>query len=219
MRKIIGISGARGVGKDTFGQVLVNNHGFKQIAFADELRAQIVKLWPDISDWSNILENKSTIFPDFDLLVYENNWDFRQWAADHSVDSFNNRGMSYREVTSLVSKYHKSIYGSGVYLDCVMHQIESDSDSNYVITDVRLPDEVELFKRFANSIKSNYHLVEVKRDGHDYTNDSEYDTRLPAKYNRWTIWNNCEPAITLDVQAASLLTFICNNEKIANNAC
>lgn len=218
MRKIIGISGARGVGKDTFGQVLVNNHGFKQIAFADELRAQIVELWSGIADWHEILSDKSRRCISLDVL-HANNQDFAVWVQTHHSKLFHQNGMSYREVTSLVSKYYKSIYGDDVYLTCVMNQIEDDPDSNYVITDVRLPNEVELFKSFAQKTKSNYHLVEVKRDGHDYTNDPEYDTRLPAKYNRWTIWNNCEPAITLDVQAASLLTFICNNEKIANNAC
>lgn len=218
MRKIIGISGARGVGKDTFGQVLVNNHGFKQIAFADELRAQIVKLWPGIADWHEILSDKSRRCISLDVL-HANSQDFAFWVQNYHAKLFHQNGMSYREVTALVSKYWRELHGDDVWVNLVLTQIQNDPDSNYVITDMRLEREVEWLKTFAQKTKSNYHLVEVKRDGHDYMNDSEYDTRLPAKYNRWTIWNKCEPAITLDVQAASLLTFICNNEKIANNAC
>lgn len=38
MNPLVGIFGVSGAGKDTFGQLLVQGHGFKRIAFADPLR-------------------------------------------------------------------------------------------------------------------------------------------------------------------------------------
>lgn len=54
MKELIVLSGFRRVGKDTVGEILVQNHGFTQVAYADQLRAFLYEQDPIIDIEYNV---------------------------------------------------------------------------------------------------------------------------------------------------------------------
>ena len=57
---IIGISGYATAGKDTIGEILVENHGFRRIAFADKLREVLLALNPIVDLDGDTAQARST---------------------------------------------------------------------------------------------------------------------------------------------------------------
>lgn len=119
---VIGLGHRRGVGKDTLARILVEEHGFVRLAFADALTAVLLSMRPylhplitDAISELGIEEAKRSPIPVRDALI-----DLGNTVRAHiSPDA---------------------------WVLAVMRQIDKVPDGRFVITDVRFPNEVRAIK-------------------------------------------------------------------------
>lgn len=121
---IIGAGHAAQVGKDTLADILVKDHGFTRLAFADALKQLVYETMPSVSFLVDLYgwENGKTVYPA----------QVRQPLVD-------------------VGNAARRILGEDVWLNAVALQIESGRD--YVISDTRYPNEVEWVKQHGIAVK------------------------------------------------------------------
>lgn len=158
---IIGLTGEAGAGKDTVGAILVDEHGFTRLSFADIMRDALLILDPLVADIDRVyVARLSTIVGSMD-------WDAAKRHPKYG-----------REVRGLLEKFGdaaKSVSGYNVFVDTIARKIIEGRD--YVITDARYPNEAELVWSRAG------HLVEVVRPNNPHKIDSKHPSatnRLPV---------------------------------------
>ena len=120
---IIGLSGYARSGKDTVAEILVLNHGFKRLAFADNIRKAIIRLDP-------ILENGKRISD----MVDEYGWEIAK---------------SYEEARRLLQVFGTEIgrdmFGQNFWVEQVFEEMNLyPMYDNFVISDVRFPNEADM---------------------------------------------------------------------------
>jgi dephospho-CoA kinase len=124
---IIGLSGYARSGKDTIAEILIMNYGFKRLAFADNIRKAIIKLDPILSNGQRISGS-----------VREIGWE--PTKANTEVR---------RLLQVFGTEVGREMFGEDFWVKQVFKQIkEEEIYKNFVITDVRFPNE-------ANFIKAN----------------------------------------------------------------
>lgn len=138
---IIGVVGFIDSGKGTVGDILVNEHGFKQIAFADALKDAVASIF----GWSrHMLEGDTP--------------ESRAWREQ--PDEWWSARFGY-EVTPRLMLQHmgteatRRVIADNIWVAALERRLRSGSD--YVITDVRFPNEME----FVRSVGGK--LIWVKR--------------------------------------------------------
>ncbi|MGW6638474.1 deoxynucleotide monophosphate kinase family protein [Streptomyces cyaneofuscatus] len=136
----IGIIGRARVGKDTAGQWLVDNRGYRRIGFADPLKEAALKLDPivevdNVGDYYRLAEN-----------VAEFGWEAAK--EDHEVRSI------LQELGAAVRAIDEDFW-----LRAAMKRVQEANESGVpaVITDVRYPNEAASLKR------AGFHLVYIER--------------------------------------------------------
>ncbi len=157
---IIGITGYAQHGKDTVGDILVRNHGYSKVALADKVREFALAVDPLIS-WNNHVDPLSK-------LVSLYGWD---------------NAKQRRHVRHLLQRIGteagRGVLGEDVWINALFAQMKSDG--NYVITDVRFPNEA---KRI---IHSGGEMWRVVRPGFDNGIGTEHESErhiatLPVSY-------------------------------------
>lgn len=133
MQEIIGLMGYARSGKDTVGRILVEEHGFTRISFADPLRAIALAINPFIG-----FTNPQTHQPEgirLESLVSLIGWDKAK--------------VGYPEVRRLLqaigTEAGRNILGATVWVDLLEKKIK-EKKANYVITDVRFQNEVNVVR-------------------------------------------------------------------------
>lgn len=146
MRQVIGICGLISSGKGTVADILVNEHNFTKISFADKLKDGVASVF----GW--------------DRQMLEGDTDeSRQWRE--TVDSFWTKETGRTVTPRLILQefgtecMRKGFY-DGIWVSVIKQQIVSNPDTNFVIPDVRFPNE-------ANMLKSIYGEVWRVRRGPD----------------------------------------------------
>lgn len=156
---IIGIAGYKGSGKDTAGSVLIQNYGFQRISFAKPIKDLV-------SDMFNI-----------DRYEIEGSCELtRELREDPSRGAY---GMSQRKLLQDIGTGLRHIVHKDIWVDMTIKQCMADE--NYVITDVRFPNEVEAIH------KDGGFVIGVKRpgfrgDGHESEHALD-NTALPYIVN------------------------------------
>lgn len=162
---IIGVSGYARSGKDTIAEVLTMNYGFKRLAFADNIRKAVKVLDP-------ILENGKRV----NEMVKEFGWEVTKAQPEMR-----------RLLQVFGTEVGREMFGENFWVDQVFRQIEAeDRDSNFIITDVRYPNEADLVRKKGGQIwrvnrsvikPINGHSSEFAMDTYDFdrviTNDSD----------------------------------------------
>ena len=162
---IIGVSGYARSGKDTIAEVLTMNYGFKRLAFADNIRKAVKVLDP-------ILENGKRV----NEMVKEFGWEVTKAQPEMR-----------RLLQVFGTEVGREMFGENFWVDQVFRQIEAeDRDSNFIITDVRYPNEADLVRKKGGQIwrvsrsvikPINGHSSEFAMDNYDFdrviTNDSD----------------------------------------------
>lgn len=120
---IIGLCGPPGAGKDTVGEILVRNHGFRRIAFADALRDYVIK------SRCVALGPNGVEMPVEEIVRMAGGWDAAKRNFPTVRHALINVGMAMRQ--------HKG----GYWVGRVTSQVMQDPSSNWVVTDVRFEDE------------------------------------------------------------------------------
>ena len=124
---IIGVCGLIGGGKGTVGDILVQNHGFKKISFADKLKDAVALMF----DWDRDL---------VEGITYES----RQWRE--KKDDFWSKETG-REITPRLvlqefgTECMRKGFFDGIWVSMVKNEILKNPNQNYVVPDVRFPNE------------------------------------------------------------------------------
>ncbi len=139
----IGIIGRARVGKDTAGKWLVDNRGYRRVAFADALKEAALKVNPFIADpYSSDLHRLATVV--------------RRYGWEDGKDTFPEIRRFLQELGAAVRDIDEDFW-----LRAAMKTVMKTNDDGVpcVITDVRYPNEAASLKR------AGFHLVYIDRPG------------------------------------------------------
>lgn len=135
---LIGICGLIGSGKGTVADILVKDYKFKKISFADKLKDTVAHLF----DWDrNMLEGDSK--------------ESREWRETEDKFWTNEVGKSInpRLVLQLFgTDCMRQGFYDGIWVSFVKKEILSNPDINYVVPDVRFPNEIQVIKELKGQI-------------------------------------------------------------------
>lgn len=131
--KIIGITGRKGNGKDTLGDHLVTQHGYKRIAFADALK-DACKCVFGFNDDQLYGNSKETID------------DFWQ-TSPRTVLQFVGTELFREQLFKIMPWINQDIWVN-VVKKKILDELKVNPDLRFVITDVRFSNELELIKYF-----------------------------------------------------------------------
>lgn len=137
-KKIIGICGLAGAGKDTVGDILVNNlPNWEKMSFASHLK--------DVASLLFGFDRKMLAgeIPE-DRAIREQPDKF--WSEKMGKDFTPRYALQFLGTNLLRNQLHQNIW-----VDCLERKI-LESDKNIVITDVRFPNEIEMIKRIGGEI-------------------------------------------------------------------
>ena len=130
---IIGIAGFLGSGKGTLGDILIQEHGFRSIAFADAVKDAVAAIfkWP-----RELLEGDSVASRYFREKVDP------YWSEKFGYD------VTPRYMLQLMgTEAGRDVFDSNLWVYVVEKTIMESPDSNFVITDLRFPNESTIIKR------------------------------------------------------------------------
>jgi len=138
---LIGVCGKAGAGKDTIGDYLVDKRGFKKIALADPIK-RLVK----------------DVFALDDHTVYD------RVAREQELERWN--GWTVRKLLQYIgTELFRENIDDAIWVKSLWYKIQDDRDSNYVVTDVRFPNELQYFKD--NAKDGEFIAIKVVRPGCD----------------------------------------------------
>ena len=146
---IIGLSGYARSGKDEVAKILIEDYGYKRIAFADKIRNLLLEVNPQIG--SDRLKH----------LVNTYGWDVAKLQPE------------VRHLLQSIGLGARNIFGDSFWIGQVFYDM--DDTANYVITDVRFFNEAQTVKNYEGQIwrvkrpgvePVNNHVSENELDGY-----------------------------------------------------
>jgi hypothetical protein len=168
---IIGLSGYARAGKDTVGGILVEDHDFTRISFADALKAVLYDLDP-------IIDDPSAYY--IATLVENMGWEA---AKQHTP--------IVRHYLQRLGSAVRGHVGEDAWVRAALRHVEPGG--RYVITDVRYPNEAEEIKRLGGVIwrvtrpgygPANEHISETALDDWNFDGvvPNQWDTAYLREY-------------------------------------
>lgn len=163
---IIGLSGYARSGKDEAAKVLVEQHGFIRIAFADKLREFLYALNPIV--------HASIEWPD----QYNNNYWLHTVRLRDVIDRYGWDGYKetpyVTEIRQLLQKLGteagRQVLWDSIWIDAAFHGVHDGND--YVVTDARFPNEADAI------IERGGYVLRISRAGVGPANDHPSETSL-----------------------------------------
>lgn len=172
---LIAFSGFKGAGKDSAAAVLIDEYGFKKIAFADALREALLLLDPIV--WAD--PDEPGVYVRLSEVVFAFGWDYCK--------------RTYSEVRRLMqyfgSEVSRQFFGTDVWVDTLARRYPdiNDPESRYVITDCRFANEVDFVLQASGDVcwvdrpgvESDGHVSEttdpLDRASYVFNNDGSLD--------------------------------------------
>jgi len=148
---IIGLSGYARSGKDEVAKILVEDYGYKRIAFADKIRELLLETNPQVKDGFRV-----------ESVVQAYGWDQAK--------------VMFPEIRNLLQRLGvgaRNAFGNEFWIGQVFNSIDKTSD--YVITDVRFENEAMMLKLMGGQLwrikrpgiePVNGHISEREMDGY-----------------------------------------------------
>jgi len=141
---ILGLSGAKGSGKDTVAAYLVKNHQFERKAFADPMKKSIAALFDIPFSEVDKLKNEDTCI--VSLATYgPKNVGSYEWIKSH-------HDMTFR---TLLQRYgteaHRDVFGEDFWLDYTLPVGGYYPGRAIVVTDVRFANEANRVKELGGT--------------------------------------------------------------------
>jgi hypothetical protein len=174
---MIGLTGYAYVGKDTLANLLVRNHGYHRLGFADPLYAMLLALNPPVPrlDAPPLL----TVQELFD--VCDGSWTLAKQDPFHGPGL---RGLLQRLGTEAVRKH----LGEDAWVRAAARTINENGWTRTAMSDVRFPNEAE-FVRQSGGI-----VVRIVRPGYGPVNQHVSDAGQGSIKVDLTIANDGEPS-------------------------
>lgn len=176
---IIAFSGYARAGKDEAAKVLVNQYGFRRIAYADKLRAALYTLNPIVSyvvwrdgDGNRILPTEDT-YVTLQNVIDTYGWDGYK-ASEYGPEI-------RRLIQHLGTEVARDILGENVWVDAALRNV--GDDEKIVITDCRFPNEAQAVKD-----RGGY-VVRIERPGVGPASDHPSEHALKDWNFDFTIFN------------------------------
>jgi hypothetical protein len=135
---IVGVCGLIGSGKGTVADILVEEHNFKKISFADKLKDSVAELfgWP-----RHLLEGDTT---------ESRSWREQQddfWTAETG------RIITPRLVLQeFGTECMRQGFFDGIWVSIVKQQITADPYTDWVIPDTRFPNEIKMLQTIGGQV-------------------------------------------------------------------
>ena len=129
---IIGICGLIGSGKGTVADILVEHHNFKKLSFADKLK-----------------DGVSAVFGWDRQMLEGDNDESRQWREekDRFWSKETGKTITPRLILQLFgTDCMRNGYFDGIWVSLVKQQVTKNPGKNWVIPDVRFPNEIKMIK-------------------------------------------------------------------------
>lgn len=169
----IGMIGRARTGKDTAGQWLVNERGYRRVAFADPLKEAALKLDPIIDS-----AQRDSDDPD-----YADDYRLSDGVREYGWEG----AKEIPEVRRILQELGAAVRAidEDFWLRAAMKKVVEANDAGVpvVITDVRYPNEAASLRR------SGFHLVYIERPGvEEMAHESE--NALTAADAGYHIWND-----------------------------
>jgi hypothetical protein len=126
---ILGLVGFAGSGKGTIGDLLVENHGYKPESFAKSLKdaAAVIFGWD-----RDLLEGNTP-----------QSREFRETKDEYWSKSLDKLITPRIIMQQLGTECGRDVFGTDIWVSSVERRISQDPDSDYVLTDVRFPNEIK----------------------------------------------------------------------------
>ena len=134
---IIGVCGLIGSGKGTVSDILVEEHGFKKISFADSLKDAVAAVF----SWDReLLEGDTDVS--------------RMWRETKDTWWADRLGIPDLTPRLILQLWGTEVCRTGFHNDIWIASLERKlrSNTNYVIPDTRFPNEVNLIKKIGGEI-------------------------------------------------------------------
>lgn len=125
--RLIGLSGYARAGKDTVGEILVRDHGFTRVSFADKLREAALAIDPIL--WTWVPPGKERVAVRLSTVIDIHGWEYCK----------ENYPEVRRLLQALGTEAGRNILGENIWVTAAFKGL--DPDGKYVFTDVRFPNE------------------------------------------------------------------------------
>lgn len=135
---IIGVCGLIGSGKGTVGDILADDYGFVKISFADKLKDIVSTMF----DWERDLLEGATDHS-------------RQWRE--TIDDFWSKELGKTITPRLIlqlfgTEVMRQGFHNDIWVISVKKQILDNPNKNYVICDVRFPNEISMIQELSGEV-------------------------------------------------------------------
>lgn len=172
---LLSVCGFQGSGKDTFSDYLVSNYGFVKYSFASATKDILSILF----GWNRKMLEGDTI----------ESRKFREsvdpwWSEKLEIPELTPRKALQLIGTDLFRNHFNSDIWVRTVEKKILYKLESDSNTNIIITDCRFPNEIAMVK------KLNFKLICIKRN-------------LPLWFNSYKQGFDCEEVFKLHVSEIS----------------
>lgn len=157
------LSGRKYSGKDTFAEYLIKQHGFKRIAFADQLKKQVSDTYNVPLHYFHKPEFKEMELPEYPVIDSDENTNYllkkfapkrlKHWTPRHLVIL---EGAAKRTV-------NPNYWKQDVVNKILQDYKNNGENGNYVISDWRYPDEADYVKQMLKD-KFDFVLIRIVRN-------------------------------------------------------
>lgn len=157
MQKVVGLVGLRGSGKDTAAQVLVER-GWRRLAFADALYVEVATAFGVTIEFLQRRETKETPLPELSLqhcsdaayvaafMAYEGDRLAAEGADIPDAEKLEVARSPREILQGWGTEYRRKQIDDSYWRTQVFNIIKATPDVNFVVTDVRFPDEAKLIE-------------------------------------------------------------------------
>jgi hypothetical protein len=170
--QLIGLSGYARSGKDEAAKVLVEEFGFKRIAFADKLRGFLYALDPIVSVWQDWDSEPGLVT--VKTVIDRYTWDgYKETMYGPEIR---------RLLQRLGTEAGRNTLWDSIWIDAALHDLSPEG--KYVVTDARFPNEAAAIQERGGV------LVRITRDGVGPANNHPSETSLDDYDFHWRISNH-----------------------------
>lgn len=160
MATIIGLTGRKQAGKDTTALSLIEQNGFKRLAFADAVK-DIVQILNPIINVSINEDGEAEALHVVDAL-----------ATGMNLDEIKETYQLYRNFMTALATDSVRKYDPEFWIKIVLNQLD-DPNGRYVITDVRFPNEAFALRGRADDSVQLWHVQSDRAEASPAVHESE----------------------------------------------